>query len=71
MPTARQIAAIRLNSQKATGPRTIRGMAASRFNSQKHGIFATPRIVFDETAAFRPRARHQRPASAFLVPDLH
>ena len=50
MSTAKQIAANRLNSQKATGPRTSRGKAASRFNSLKHGLYATQQFIFDETA---------------------
>jgi hypothetical protein len=48
MPTAKEIAANRLNSQKATGPRTIPGKAASRFPSLKHRIFAIHQIVFDD-----------------------
>jgi hypothetical protein len=39
MPTVKQIAANQLNSQKATGPRSTRGKAVSRFNSLKHGFF--------------------------------
>src|ERR1700684_879106 len=50
MPTAKQTAANRMNSQKSTGPRTTEGKAASRFNAVKHGIFATTQIMFDEKA---------------------
>jgi hypothetical protein len=50
MPTAKQTAANRMNSQKSTGPRTPEGKAASRFNALKHGIFATTQIMFDESA---------------------
>jgi hypothetical protein len=50
MPTAKQTAASRMNSQKSTGPRTTQGKAASRFNALKHGIFATAQIMFDESA---------------------
>jgi hypothetical protein len=50
MPTAKQTAADRMNSQKSTGPRTTEGKAASRYNPLKHGIFATTQIVFDESA---------------------
>src|SRR5580700_8612597 len=50
MPTAKQTAANRMNSQKSTGPRTTEGKAASRFNALKHGIFATTQIMFDESA---------------------
>lgn len=50
MPTVKQIAAIHLNSQKATGPSTTRGKAVSRFNSLKLDIFATHQLMFGETA---------------------
>jgi len=50
MPTAKQTAANRMNSQKSTGPRTTEGKAASRYNALKHGIFATTQIMFDESA---------------------
>jgi hypothetical protein len=50
MPTAKQTAANRMNSQKSTGPRTPQGQAASRYNALKHGIFATTQIMFDEKA---------------------
>jgi hypothetical protein len=50
MPTAKQTAANRMNSQKSTGPRSTEVKAASRFNAVKHGIFATTQIMFDEKA---------------------
>jgi len=50
MPSAKQTAANRMNSQKSTGPRTPEGKAASRYNAVKHGIFATTQIMFDEKA---------------------
>jgi hypothetical protein len=50
MPTAKQIAASRLNGQKSNGPATPEGKAKSRFNALKHGIHAETRIIFDETA---------------------
>ena len=50
MPTPKQTAANRMNSQKSTGPRTTEGQAATRFNAVKHGIFATTQIMFDESA---------------------
>jgi hypothetical protein len=49
MPSAKQTAANRTNSQKSTGP-TTQGKAASRYNAVKHGIFATTQIMFDEKA---------------------
>jgi hypothetical protein len=50
MPTAKQTAANRMNSQESTGPRTTQGQAASRYNAVKHGIFAHTQIMFDEKA---------------------
>jgi hypothetical protein len=48
MPTDKQRAASRANSQKSTGPRSAAGKAASRFNALKHGIYAVHQIMFDE-----------------------
>jgi len=50
MPSAKQTAANRMNSQKSTGPRTTQGKAASRYNALKHGIHAQHQIMFDESA---------------------
>jgi len=50
MPTEKQSAASRANSQKSTGPRTTAGKAASRFNALKHGIDAKQQIMFTESA---------------------
>jgi hypothetical protein len=50
MPSPKQTAANRMNSQKSTGPDTTAGQAASRYNAVKHGIFATTQIMFDEKA---------------------
>jgi hypothetical protein len=50
MPTAKQTAPNRANSQESTAPRTTPGQAASRYNAVKHGIFAITQIMFDETA---------------------
>jgi hypothetical protein len=50
MPTEKQSAASRANSQHSTGPRTTEGKAKSRFNALKHGIFAEAHIIFDESA---------------------
>jgi hypothetical protein len=78
MPTAKQTAANRMNSQKSTGPRTPEGKAASRFNALKHGIFATTQIMFDESAEDLAELaaeyhEHHRPADPeqrFLVDTL-
>jgi hypothetical protein len=50
MPTAKQTAANRMNSQKSTGPGATQGQSASRYNAAKHGIDAQHQIMFDETA---------------------
>jgi len=50
MPTAKQTAANRANSQESTAPPTPQGQATSRFNALKHGIHAEHEIMFDETA---------------------
>jgi hypothetical protein len=68
MPTAKQQASSRANSQKSTGPRTTAGKAASRFNALKHGIFAVHQIMFDEKAADLAELsaeyhEHHRPAN--------
>ena len=78
MPTAKQTAANRMNSQKSTGPRTTEGKAASRCNAVKHGIFATTQIMFDESAEDLAELaaeyhEHHSPADAnqrFLVDTL-
>jgi hypothetical protein len=51
MPSLKQTASNRTNSQKSTGPRTTAGHAASRYNAAQHGIVATTQIMFDESAA--------------------
>src|SRR5580658_8955667 len=50
MPTEKQSAASRANSQKSTGPRTTEGRAKSRFNALKHGIYAESQVIFTESA---------------------
>ena len=40
MATFAQFAANRANAQKSTGPRSVEGKAASRFNALKHGLDA-------------------------------
>ena len=78
MSTAKQIAANRLNAQKATGPRTTAGKSTSRFNALKHGIFATHQIMFDETAEdladlaaeYHEHHRPSNPEERFLVDTL-
>ena len=40
MATPAQLAANRLNAQRSTGPRSVEGKSASRFNALKHGVDA-------------------------------
>ena len=77
MPTPKQTAANRMNSQKSTGPRTSTGKA-SPYNALKHGIFAITQIMFDESAedlAFLAAEYHEHHSPAdsgqrFLVDTL-
>jgi len=45
MATPAQIAANRANAQKSTGPRSVEGKAASRFNALKHGLDAASIVI--------------------------
>ena len=45
MASPRQIEANRLNASKSTGPRTLRGKAAARFNALKTGIDAAHQFI--------------------------
>ncbi len=51
MGTPAQIAANRLNSQKSTGPRSVEGKAASRFNALKHAASAQSLVIPGENEA--------------------
>ncbi len=51
MGTPAQIAANRLNSQKSTGPRSVEGKAASRFNALKHAASAKSLVIPGENEA--------------------
>src|SRR5215470_8247418 len=45
MATAAQIEANRANALKSTGPRSVEGKAASRFNALKHGMDAASIVI--------------------------
>ncbi len=45
MASPAQIAANRANAQKSTGPRSVEGKSASRFNALKHGMDAASIII--------------------------
>jgi hypothetical protein len=51
MATPAQIAANRANAQKSTGPRSVEGKSASRFNALKHGIDAASIVIPGEDPA--------------------
>jgi hypothetical protein len=51
MPTDAQIAANRANAQKSTGPRSVEGKAASRFNALQHGMDAASIVIPGEDPA--------------------
>jgi hypothetical protein len=51
MATPSQIHANRLNALKSTGPRSVEGKAATRFNTLKHGIDAGSLLVPGEDSA--------------------
>ena len=45
MASPAQIAANRANAQKSTGPRSVEGKSASRFNALKHGMDAASIVI--------------------------
>ncbi len=51
MATPAQITANRANAQKSTGPRSVEGKSASRFNAPKHGIDAASTVIPGEDPA--------------------
>jgi hypothetical protein len=69
MATPAQINANRANAQKSTGPRSVEGKSASRFNALKHGIDAASIVIPGEDPAdYEALAAHYlheyRPQSA-------
>ena len=51
MATPAQLLANRANAQKSTGPRSVEGKAASRFNALKHGLDARSIVLPGEDPA--------------------
>src|ERR1017187_4081401 len=51
MATPAQITANRANAQKSTGPRSVEGKSASRFNALKHSIDAATIVIPGEDPA--------------------
>jgi hypothetical protein len=76
MASPAQINANRANAQKSTGPRSVEGKSASRFNALKHGIDASsPVIPGEDPAEYESLAvqyldeYHPRSASEFFHVD--
>ena len=51
MASPAQITANRANAQKSTGPRSVEGKSASRFNALQHGIDAASVVIPGEDPA--------------------
>jgi hypothetical protein len=75
MATPAQIQANRLNAQKSTGPTSVEGKAATRFNALKHGADAQSSIIPGEdpellaqlTSQYYEECRPQGPTETALV----
>jgi hypothetical protein len=78
MATPAQIHANRLNSRKSTGPCSVEGKAAARFNALKHGMDAQSLIIPGEDPAdldalahdYHEQFRPHGPEEMFLVETL-
>ena len=78
MASPAQIAANRANAQKSTGPRSVEGKSASRFNALKHGIDAASIVIPGEDPAdydalvadYHRDFRPQSPSETFHVDTM-
>ena len=78
MATPAQITANRANAQKSTGPRSVEGKSASRFNALQHGIDAASVVIPGEDPAvyealaadYRGDFRPQTPSEIFHVDTM-
>ncbi|MGA2133487.1 MAG: hypothetical protein ABSH50_14430 [Bryobacteraceae bacterium] len=78
MPTEKQIAANRRNSQASTGPRTARGKSFSRLNSLRHGLRAKtvplpaedPRLLAQFRRLFMASCRSPTPDQIRLLEQM-
>src|SRR5678809_1138490 len=78
MATPAQINANRANAQKSTGPRSVEGKSASRFNALKHGIDAASIVIPGEdpadydalVTAYHRDFRPQSPSETFHVDTM-
>src|SRR4249919_504242 len=75
MASPAQINANRANAQKSTGPRSVEGKSASRFNALKHGMDAASIVIpGEDPAEYEALAAHyldeyhpQSPSESFHV----
>src|ERR1035437_7970189 len=78
MATPAQITANQANAQKSTGPRSVEGKSASRFNALKHGIDAQSIVIpgedpadYDALAeAYHREYRPESPSEAFHIETM-
>src|SRR6478672_4999596 len=78
MATQAQINANRANALKSTGPRSVEGKSASRFNALKHGIDAASLVIPGEDPAdydalvadYHRDFRPQSPSETFHVDTM-
>jgi len=78
MASPAQITANRANAQKSTGPRSVEGKSATRFNALQHGIDAAAVVIPGEDPAayealaadYRRDFRPQTPSEIFHVDTM-
>src|ERR1035441_2941502 len=78
MATPAQFAANQTNARKSTGPRSVEGKSASRFNALKHGIDAQSIVIpgedpeeYDALAeAYHREYRPESPSEAFHIQTM-
>src|SRR6266568_8147458 len=78
MATPAQVNANRANALKSTGPRSVEGKSASRFNALKHGIDAASTVIPDEDPAaydalaadYHREFQPQSPSESFHVDTM-
>jgi len=72
MATPAQLAANRANAQHSTGPRSVEGKSASRFNALKHGVNAeTPVIPGEDPAEYAELLSEYQHHFRPQTPDEH
>src|SRR5215471_14868356 len=72
MASPAQITANRANAQRSTGPRSVEGKSASRFNALKHGAdAASPVIPGEDPAEYQTLAADYQRRFQPATPDEH